>query len=222
VPPAITILQLDTGFPRVPGDVACPDSYLCDLQIVRVKAATVQQVVSRHPEAIPITPFEDALKTAKGDVIATSCGFLSYWQTHLATQTPKPFISSALTALDRLSQLYKPDELLILTFDAAQLKPAHLGNHLQYASQIVGLPPDMHLVHTIRENAPSLDVQRAGLEIVDFVMQKLRPSHRHILLECTNLPPYKAALRAATGLDTTDILTEIEAARPGTVRPNFL
>ncbi|MGB7241742.1 MAG: hypothetical protein WBC93_06635, partial [Sulfitobacter sp.] len=150
--PALTVLQLDTGFPRVQGDVGCPETYCRDVEIIRVRGATVAHIVSHRPDLIDIAPFEDAIAKAKGDLIVTSCGFLSYWQDHLATLADRPFISSALNALAHLSTQYAPGEVLILTFDADNLTPSHLGKYGRYASGIIGLPRQMHLRHVISGN----------------------------------------------------------------------
>ena len=220
--PAVSVLQLDTTFPRVAGDVACAQTYLSEIEIIRIPSATVAQVVTGKPETINITPFEAASQRAKGDVVVTSCGFLSYWQAHLAAQCKKPFISSSLIALERLAQDYSPDELLIVTFDADSLNAAHLGAFAAYARSIIGLPEDNHLRRVISGDLSELETERACQEISDFVAAHITPKHRHILHECTNLPPYKAALRARTGVPVSDILTLIERARAGSVSPDFL
>ncbi|MFT5067152.1 MAG: hypothetical protein ACI9TA_002779, partial [Reinekea sp.] len=67
--PTVTVLQLDTNFPRVPGDVGCAETYCGDIEILRVPNATVGQIVSVDPASIHIAPFEEALSTARGDVI---------------------------------------------------------------------------------------------------------------------------------------------------------
>lgn len=217
--PVVTVLQLDTDFPRVPGDVSCPQTYIGDLEILRVANATVERIVRADPTAIPIAPFEVALAQAQGDVIVTSCGFLAYWQTHLAQRTDKPFISSALTALPVLCKRYTPQDILTVTFDADSLNEDHFGS---YRTGVVGLPRGMHLRQVISQNRAELDVRLATQEIADFVVTRLKPNHKHILLECTNLPPYKDAISAQTGLPITDILTCIETVRPDTIRPAFL
>ncbi|MGB7318458.1 MAG: hypothetical protein WBC85_10885 [Planktotalea sp.] len=219
---ALSILQLDTAFPRVPGDVGCPETYQGEVEIIRIPAATVSKIVTDRPDNIDITPFETALKRAKGDVIATSCGFLSYWQTHLAAQTDRPFVSSSLIALADLGARYQPEELMILTFDATRLGTRHLGTRADYATSIIGLPETCHLRDVISNNRAELDQVRASAEICAHVAAQIKPSHKHILLECTNLPPYKAALIQRTGLPITDILSVIETRRAGIVRSAFL
>ena len=217
--PAVTVLQLDTDFPRIPGDVGCAETYTGEIEILRIAGASVGQIVNADPAAIPIAPFEDAIGRAQGDVVVTSCGFLSYWQPHLAQLTDKPFISSALTALPDLCTRFTPQDILTVTFDADSLNTAHFG---PYQTDVVGLPHNLHLLEVIAQNQTSLDAVLAGREIVEFVAMQQQPHHKHILLECTNLPPYKSALAAQTGLPITDILTRVEAARAGTIHPDFL
>ncbi len=219
--PRVTVLQLDTDFPRIAGDVGAPESYARAPQIIRVKGASVARIVTSRPQDIDIAPFEEALTQAKGDIIVTSCGFLSYWQDHLSAMTDRPFISSALTALDTAELTLPPDALRILTFDARALTAAHLGRHPQYAISILGLPPVHHLRQVIGGNLTHLDHAKASAEITTLLTETKSRAHRHILLECTNLPPYRAAITAATGLPVTDILTCIEARCPGAIAPQF-
>lgn len=218
--PALTVLQLDTAFPRIPGDVAAPQTYVAPPEILRIARATVARVVTDRPATLDLSPFDAAIARARGAVLTTSCGFLAPFQTRFAALTDRPFVASALAALPGLLRDHAPGDVLILTFDAGSLTPAHLGG--QGGVDILGLPPGSHLRQVITGNLPDLDAGRAGSEIGDLLRARLRPHHRHILLECTNLPPYKPAIRAVTGLPVTDILTCIEAARPGTVAPAFL
>lgn len=215
--PAVTVLQLDTYFPRIKGDVGCPDSYKAEIEIIRIPQATVGKIVTDRPDQIDIAPFAGALRQAKGHVVVTSCGFLSYWQDHLARLIDRPFISSSLVALDRLAADYDPGEVMIVTFDQTSLTSQHLRQYTDYAAGIVGLSADSHLRQVISQDLAHLDAQRAEAEVTHDVLTARAAQHKHILLECTNLPPYRAALLRATGLPITDILTEVELARPNTV-----
>jgi len=220
--PSVTVLQLDTQFPRIPGDVACPDTYLCEIEIVRVASATVKDIVSDRPDLIDINPFETALKNARGDIVVTSCGFLSYWQNHLADLTQKTFISSSLIELEKLSQQFAPGEILTLTFDHKRLSERHFGEYSCYAAETIGLPPEMHLRQVISRDSKELDTQLAAMEMKRFITKVLRPQHKHIVLECTNLPPYKPQLQLHSNLKITDILTCIECQQPGSIKRQFL
>lgn len=219
LPPAVTVLQLDTTFPRIPGDVACPETFQGPVEILRIAGASVGRVVTADPATVPIAPFEKALDQAQGAVVVTSCGFLSYWQSRLAARTDKPFIASALLALPALCARYGPDEILTVTFDANNLNAQHFGAH---RPDLIGLPRTMHLRQVISENRDHLDRARSARDLVALIAGHQRPRHKHILLECTNLSPYKSAIAAETGLPITDMLTLIEDARRGTIRPEFL
>ena len=214
----VTVLQLDTHFPRIAGDVGSTDSYACEVEIIRIKGASVAGIVTDRPDQIDIAPFEAALKAAKGDVIVTSCGFLSFWQDHLAELIDRPFISSSLIALDRLDD---PDSTAILTFDATRLGPTHLGRNARFAPCIIGLDSDAHLRAVIGGDEPELDAEKAARETVETVRGQTT-ALQTLVLECTNLPPYKRALAAAFDVKIIDILTEIEAVRPKSIRPEFL
>ncbi|MGJ8595368.1 hypothetical protein [Sulfitobacter sp.] len=219
--PRVTVLQLDTYFPRIAGDVGSEQTYARPPQIIRIGGASVGRIVTNRPQDIDIKPFEEALAHAEGDIIVTSCGFLSYWQDHLAALTDRPFISSALTALDDLHRIHSPDALRILTFNQDALTAAHLGKHTAYAGCIIGLPPAHHLRHVIDQNLSALDEALASSEITKLLCETQTEAHGHILLECTNLPPYRAAIKAATGLPVTDILTCIETICAGAIAPQF-
>ena len=158
---------------------------------------------------------------AEGDIIVTSCGFLSYWQDHLAKLSDRPFISSSLVALEQLAAVIPPEALQILTFDANRLNAAHFGRYPTYVHSILGLLPTHHLRQVISQNLDTLDEAAARKEVTDLMAQQQTQEHQHIFLECTNLPPYRAAIKAATGLPVTDILTMVEAACPGAVDPRF-
>lgn len=219
--PSVTVLQLDTHFPRVAGDVGAAATYLNEVEIIRVTGTSVAGIVTGDPASINVAPFETALKAAKGDVVVTSCGFLSYWQSYLEGQIQRPFISSSLTALDQLSD-HDIDALSILTFDAAKLGVAHLGNNARFVPSIIGLNPNAHLRAVIGGDRAKLDIDRAARETVETVGAATTNQLEILLLECTNLPPYKGALRCAFDIEIIDILTQIERVRPRTIQPDFL
>ena len=223
----LTVLQLDTAFPRLPGDVASPDSYDGAVDIVTIPAATVESIVTDKPERTDISGFEAAIdmiddKAKDGNIITTSCGFLCYWQKHLASRTRLPFISSALIDLPRLTAKYGRS-LGILTFHSNTLsKPAYADAMAGFDGPIVGLPKAAHLSQVITQNATHLDKQRVEAELVELVRTMISDTHIDaLLLECTNLPPYKAALKAEFGIEIYDILTVLNNIDAQMVKPYY-
>jgi hypothetical protein len=219
----ISLLQLDTEFPRIPGDVGCAETFQCELEIIRVPTATVAKIVTARPHEIDLRPFEDAIASATGDLITTSCGFLAPHQPRLAQACDAPFLASALCQLPELTSRFPPSQLGIITFDAEKLGAAHLPkNCADYACSIAGLTKGSHLRDVISNDKTVLDIEKAAADVCAVIHQEIPNTVDAILLECTNLPPYKTALRPIKNLEIFDILTAIEAQLPNAVNPRFL
>ncbi|MDB9874869.1 hypothetical protein OAC76_01530 [Amylibacter sp.] len=219
----ITLLQLDTQFPRIPGDVGSVDTFKCDLEIIRVPNATVKEVVNSNPNQIDLDPFFNAINKATGDLITTSCGFLSPFQSELDAICNVPFIASSLVQLEHLKNICTPPELQIITFDAVKLGVAHLPEKCEdFARSIYGLNSNAHLRNVIENNIKQLDPVKAAIDVCAVVEQNNNKLVKSILLECTNLPPYKSEIRRISNVPIYDILTAIENELPNSVQTNFL
>ena len=220
----LSLLQLDTGFPRIAGDIGCRDTFRAELDIHVLEDLSVARVVTPAPQADDMDRLGAVLAGTQGDVITTSCGFLSVWQDQLAALAPAPFVSSALHALPSILKRYEASDLAILTFDAATLRsPAFAPSLHGFDGPVAGLADGSHLKQVIAEDLPRLDAARAEAEITDLVaglVARHRP--KALLLECTNLPPYKPALAARFDLEIFDILTLIDSVKPDIVEPAFL
>ena len=218
----LTVLQLDTGFPRIAGDVAAPATYNAPIDVIRIPNATVSKAVHHRPDEMDITAFEDAVRSVKQGMIVTSCGFLGYWQDHLAGISKVPIMTSSLCLLPSLLQKYAPEEIGIVTFNAPTLHaPLYAKLLAGFTGPIIGLNPDMHLRQVIEEDADSLDQQRAEIELMHYLTPSIGKL-KALLLECTNLPPYKAAMHQVFNGHIYDILTAIEDVMPGQVKTEFV
>ena len=88
----------------------------------------------------------------------------------------------------------------------AALIVGYLKAGAEITRKLLGDAPDLDLAAAAR------DVMEAGLRLRQRV-----PDLAAVLLECTNMPPYRAALAAALGLPVFDILTVLEEHAPGLV-----
>jgi len=220
----VSVLQLDTRFCRVPGDVGCAESYLHDPEIIRVPCASVANIVTDQPGQIDLDPFLNAIERATGDVVVTSCGFLSPFQDQLQSITPKPIIASVLNRLSDLDVIKGADRSSVLTFDATRLVEAHFPNPYRANDfRVVGLRPNNPLRQRIEEDVPDCfdasDVVSAV--VADFALAVM-PTTETVILECTNLPPYKPQMRHDSNVRIIDILSAIECIAPNTIAPQYL
>ena len=137
-------------------------------------------------------------------MITTSCGFLAAYQRVLAQAVPVPVVTSSLLQCRTMT---RPG---IVTFDAAALHAQILSAAgVTAATPVIGLAPGCELQQRIFNNDPQLDVVEARKNVVDAALRlvALHPLVEDIVLECTNMPPYREAVVAATGRRVHDIET---------------
>jgi len=200
------VLMLDTRFPRPPGDVGHVASWQMPVRFSVVHGASPRRVVHEGDPAL-LQPFVDAAQALVREGVAaitTSCGFLVRWQRELAAAVPVPLWSSALLVLPSLA---RPG---VVTVDAASLGAAELAAAGAAAgTPVEGLAPGCALQRTLLHDLPQLDLPQAE---ADTVAAACRLVQRHpeidtLVLECTNLPPYAAAVARATGRPVHHLMT---------------
>ena len=76
----LAILQLDTNFPRIAGDICCRETFSSNVNIIKIKNASVSQIISKKPEEQHFINFKNQILTTREKLITTSCGFTFYWQ----------------------------------------------------------------------------------------------------------------------------------------------
>jgi hypothetical protein len=200
------ILMLDTRFPRPLGDVGHPGSWAMPVCFEVVRDATPRRVVQQDDPRL-LAPFIAAGKrlVARGArALTTSCGFLVRHQAALQAALPVPVWTSSLLLLPALSKAG------VITVDAASLGTAELSAagasiHIPFE----GLAPGCGLQNTLLNDLLTLDTFAAELEAVAAAMRltQRHPELQNLVLECTNLPPYAAAIAAATGRPVHHLMT---------------
>ncbi len=201
--------MLDTRFPRPPGDIGHPQTFAragIPVRYRRVAGATPSRVVIEADTALH-DPFVQAMQQLAAEgaaLVTTSCGFLAAQQPLFAKAIPVPVISSSLL---QCADLEQPG---IVTFDADALTPQVLnGAGVPHGTPVQGLAPGCELHRRILGDEPQLDLEAARGDVVQAALRLLHrhPDLRCIVLECTNMPPYRAAVAQATGLPVHDIET---------------
>ncbi len=208
--------MLNTRFPRLPGDIGNPDSLPWEVVIRRVEAATVARiVVSDVPrESLQRSLLETAreLQQEGCELIVTSCGFLGAIQQRFTEQLSIPVISSSLILIPFLRAIFGADRPLgIITFDSRSLQPVHFGGHYDDHIHIAGIEQGQELFPVINEDRRTLNRADAEQDLIRTAQALLarQPEIRALLLECTNLSPYKKALQIATGLPVYDLISTV-------------
>ena len=208
--PRLGILMLDTRFPRIAGDLGNPETFPFPVLIGRIEGATPERVVDRKAEGLlePFVRGGEALVRAGATGIVTTCGFLSLFQRPLAERLGVPIATSSLLMLPLLERLLPAGRRAgVITFSKGLLTREHLLAVAAAAdTPVEGVPPDGALATAIRRGEPTLDEPLVEREVVD-AGRRLRAAHADlgaVVLECTNMPPYAQALRAALSLPVYD------------------
>lgn len=213
---AIGILLLDTSVPFIPGDVANATTYPFPVRFRKVDGFTVARAIGKDPAIY------DALLTAARELVSQGvravtgdCGFMALHQPRLAQDLPVPvFLSSLLQIPFMLATLGAADKIGVITADGRSLNDALLAAvGVDDADRLVveGLETRKHFYRFAIEESGSLDTALVSAEVVDAGRHLVArdASIKAILLECSLLPPYAAALQAAVQLPIFDYITMI-------------
>ena len=221
------ILTLDTAFPRIRGDVGCADTFDFPVRYATVQGADPEAIVHRaSDDALP--EFVGGARALVGEGctgIATTCGFLVRWQRDLATALPVPVLTSSLLALPFIARLLPPHRAVgVVTYSAESLSPAVLkAAGADPDTPVEGVDPAGCFARTIRFGASALDREGMAADVTGAARRLVarETGVGAILLECANMPPYRDAVVAATGLpvfDAAQLVTWFYRALPGSPR----
>ena len=211
---ALGVLMLDTRFPRVPGDIGHAASLPFATRHRVVRGASPQRVVRERDPAL-LQPFIAAGRALIDDGVAaitTSCGFLVLFQQALQAALPEvPVWTSSLLLLP---ELQRRGPAGVVTVDAASLGADHLRAAGAAAdTPIEGLAPGCAFQRSLLQDEATLDVEAARDATVSAALRLVerRPEIEAIVLECTNMPPYADAVRAATGRPVHHLISLLTA-----------
>lgn len=205
--------MLETRFERIPGDIGHPATFPFPVLHEVVPGASTTRVVAQQAagllDAFVVAGRRLVSRGAAG--ILTSCGFLALHQPALAAALPAPVATSSLLQLPLLERLLPAGRrAAVVTISAADLTPAHLlAVGAAPDTPVAGLPADGHFADVFLADRPGLDPGKALAELLATADRLLarHPATGAIVLECTNLGPYSAALARHTGLPVLDIVS---------------
>jgi len=207
--------MLEPRFPRLPGDVGHAGSWPCPVLFETIPAATPDRVVRAADESL-LPDFIDAghRLVAKGaTTITTSCGFLTLFQSELSAALPVPVLTSSLflvrTLAEDAPQGQRPG---IITIAASSLTQRHLDlAKVPPGTPIGTTETGQEFTGAILSNATGFDLDRARADNVSaaLALQSSAPDLSALVLECTNMGPYAADIRAATGLPVFTIIDAV-------------
>ncbi len=219
---AIGILMLDTRFPRPVGDIGNALSFPFPVRYKKIKCASPQKIV-READVSLLDPFiKGAQQLEKEGVkaITTSCGFLAMFQKEMAASVNIPVFTSSLIQVPFLYNLMgKKGRVGILTASSTSLTEKHFrGVGMEdIPVAIAGMDDMEEFTGVFLGNKTDLNVKKCEKELVTKALQLINenPDVNMIILECTNMSPYRKRIQKATQKPVFDIITLVKYVYSG-------
>jgi len=212
---SVGILMLDTRFPRIPGDMGNASTFPFPVLYHRVRGASPDRVVRQGQQEL-LPAFIEGVRALEREgvrAVTTNCGFLAKFQSEVAASVSIPVFTSSLMLVPLVHRMLPPKKAVgIMTVDASSLRPEHYtgaGITKDIPTVVAGMETEKEFTRVMLDNELELDVEAARQEHL-AVARRLVEGHPEIgalVLECTNMPPYRADIQSATGLPVFDITT---------------
>lgn len=214
---SIGILILDAAYPCVPGNVGNATTYDFPVRFKEVRGASIERLLNERDPSL-LAPFVEAAQELEAEgvrAITGACGFMALFQRQVAQSVRIPVLLSSLLQVPFIFRTLAPGRKVgIITANKSCLTQEHFES--------VGITPDIPLAvygmeeqdefrTSILEEKGTLDSDLIEKEVtgVARTMVKENPEIGAILLECSDLPPYAAAVQNAVDLPVFDFITMI-------------
>lgn len=225
----VGIILMESFMPFPPGCPGNASTFSFPVRYEVVKGANMERLVYRgDPELLQ--PFIDAgwkLVNEGVKTITGNCGFMVLYHDLMAKEFPVPVFMSSLLQLPFIARMLKPGEKVgIITANGKTLTPRHLEiatNGMEVPTAVAGMEEQPHFYDAIHAEKGVLDFPAVEAEVV-WVAQNLMEANDNVkalLFECTDLPPYAAAVQEAVGLPVFDFTTLINYVFSALVRRRF-
>jgi Asp/Glu/hydantoin racemase len=226
---AIGILLLDSCAPFIPGDVANATTYNFPVRFKKVPGLTVERIFNHDMTILDaVINAGEELKRSGVRAITGDCGFMALYQEELARRLEIPVFMSSLLQIPFMVNLIAANHKIgIVTANSCSLTEAVLrpcGADLPNRLVIGGLEDCPHFAAAIiDEISNELDTEKIEAEVVAIATGLVRsaPEVKLLLLECSVLAPYGAAVQEATGLPVFDFVTMINYLYSTVVKQRF-
>jgi hypothetical protein len=209
---SVGIVCLEYFLPFIPGDVGNASTYDFPVLYREVKGASCDAIIMRQdPAMLPIVlEAAEDLVGQGAKAITSDCGYFGAYQREIADALPVPvFLSSLMQVPFILSMLGPHRKVAALVANGASLSSRvldALGIHDTSRIVFRGLEDKTEFRRTVLDECGTLDVDAVEQEVVEAALE-VQAEHLDVgalLLECSDLPPYSAAVQAATGLPVFD------------------
>ncbi len=227
---SIGILCLECNIPFIPGDVGNASSYAFPVQYLVVPGATTEALVYRRDPRLAESFIAAAQHLERQGVkaITGDCGYMAAYQPNVAAAVKVPVFLSSLMQVPLLTIMLgtgKKLGIIVGNSDTVDDRLLAMAGIVDSSSLVFGgLQNKPEFASAILEECGALDRPRLEAEVVDTAESLCRanPTIGALLLECSCIPPYSAAVQRATGLPVFDYIGFINYVHSAVVRTDYV
>ncbi len=223
------MLCAEWHIPFIPGDLNNATTFDFPMRYQSVPGAAGSAVLA-GADAEFVDLFVDAARALEAEgvrAITGNCGFMASYQGEVAAAVRVPvFLSSLVQAPMLLRMLGGAAKIGVLVANQASVTDRVLaGAGVADTSRLVfqGLDHQPHWNEVIMQETGTLDSERIRDEVVRTALDLVaaEPGIGALMLECSDLPPYSAAVHEATGLPVFDWAGFIRYVHDAVVPPSY-
>jgi hypothetical protein len=217
---SVGIIMQDDGLIRLPGDVGNLTTYDYPVTFRVVREIAVPEIMSGavldHVEAFVEAARE--LEWLGCKAITAGCGFMALLQPVLARAVSIPVFASALIQVPLVKALMRPEQVVgIVTANACILSESHFNavgwSSSQIPIEVIGIDDDptcefnRETLRRVAEEPALMPRLEASMIHLARTLIERRPAVGALVFECTNMPPFAAAVQRAVNLPIFDAVT---------------
>lgn len=225
----IGIILVDAWLPLAPGDVANATTFSFPVRYKVLKGCSSNRLIYQRDPAILelLIKAGEELVQEGAKAITSDCGYFALFQKEMASALPVPVLMSSLLQIPFIHSTLRPGEKVgIIAADGRQITETHLravGVSETMPIKITGMENHPHFYGAFVPETGILDFETAEREVVEVAKELVAEDDKvkAILLECSNLPPYAAAVQEAVNLPVYDFITMINYVFSTLVRRRF-
>lgn len=224
---SIGIILLDTFTPFIPGDVGNATTYSYPVRYKTIKGFSLDKMYGMDYSFIEA--FKEAGRELVQDgvrAITGDCGYMALFQQELADELEVPVFMSSMLQIPFISRTLGNGEKVGIIcanskiLDESLLRAVGVTNE-SYA--IIGLEEKEYFYKGVIEEVGELHADKIETEVVEAAIELVQrdPQVKAILLECSVLPPYAAAVQESVHLPVFDFVTMIDYVHSAVVKKKY-
>ena len=210
----VGILMNDSTTPRIPGDPGHAETFSFPVIYEVLKGFPFEDLVNIKKDNIGILIERAKMLQAKGvNLIVGDCGLFGIYHEELRRHLKVPFIGSALDMVPLLQRFLPVNRKVgIITGDTRILKLDHFkASGIDHETVLIaGMDNSSEFKKVVIEKNTELNVDKMREELMDTATSLLNEDLGAIVLECTNLIPFRIDLQNILKVPVFDLVTLIE------------